>query len=128
MYMSTSNKKFTSNTLIIYMISALLFLTFVELHIHTQEAASTESHGFAVSISNITEDLADIEANNEITVSPDSFLKVEQVSVTMLAVFMLIAVLITGLCRTSIGRMREAHTLLPHIPFQGTPPLRAPPQ
>jgi hypothetical protein len=114
--------------LVIYMITALLFLTSVELHIHTQETATTVDHGMAVSISAITGDFMSETGSDEIIVSPDSVLKVKQNSINILAVFLLIAVMLTVLCRTFIGRLREGHTLLPLIPFQGTPPLRAPPQ
>ncbi len=114
--------------LVIYMITALLFLTSVELHIHTQETAATVDHGMAVSISAIAGDLMSETGSDEIIVSPDSVLKVKQSSINILAVFLLIAVMLTVLCRTFIGRLREGHALLPLIPFQGTPPLRAPPQ
>lgn len=124
--MCNSKKQCVSKTLIMYMISALLFLTFVELHIHTQEAAAVESHGTAVSISVPANDLIN-DAADEIPVNPDSILKIKQTSVSMLAVFMLIAVLIAVLCRTFFGRLREAHRRLPVIAFHGTPPLRAPP-
>ena len=110
-----------------YMVSALLFLTFVELHIHTQEAALSETHGFAVSMSNLTGDLAAIDATDEISVSPDSLLKIKENNTSVLAIFMLIAVLVSILCCAFIGRMREGHKLLPIIPFHVTPPLRAPP-
>lgn len=125
--MQQSKRQLVTKTLIMYMVGALLFLTFVELHIHTQEAAVSETHGFAVSISNLTEDLAALDAHDEISVSPDSILKIKQTNVSVLAIFMLIAVLVSVLCCAFIGRMRESHKLLPVIPFYGTPPLRAPP-
>ncbi len=125
--MSRSNKQFVSKTLIMYMISALLFLTFVELHIHTQEAAVMESHGYAVSITAPANDLVNDASDNEISINPDSILKIKQTSNSMLAVFMLIAVLITVLCRTFIDRLRETNKQLPVIAFHGTPPLRGPP-
>ena len=111
-----------------YIITAMLFLTSVELHIHTQESAATDDHGFAVSISSIAGDQMDSSASDEITVSPDSVLKAKQNNLNMLAVFLLIAVLITVLCCSFIGRLRESQALLPALPFYGTPPLRAPPQ
>ncbi|MBE9568550.1 MAG: hypothetical protein IMF14_07620 [Proteobacteria bacterium] len=121
-----SSKK-TAIMLVIYMITALLFLTSVEIHIHNHEAAATADHGFAVSISSLTNDLMPESAGDEITVSPESVLKVKQDTLSIFAVFLLIAVMLTVLCRTFIGRMREGHTQLPIIPFHGTPPLRAPP-
>lgn len=125
--MYKSNKHLFSKTLITYVISALLFLTFVKLHIHTQEAAVVESHGYAVSITIPASDLINDVSNDEIAVNPDSILKFKQTSTTTLAVFMWIAVLITVLCRTFIGRLRETNEQLPVIAFYGTPPLRAPP-
>ena len=114
--------------LITYVITALLFLTSVEVHIHTQEAAATVEHGFAVDISSFASDLMHQGGSDEIIVSPDGALKVKQSSVSLLAIFLLIAVMATVLCRTFIGRLRESHTRLPILPFYGTPPLRAPPQ
>ena len=109
------------------MITALLFLTSVELHIHTEETASTAGHGSAVSIGAIAGDIMLDGASDEIIVSPDSVLKVKQNAMTLLAVFLLIAVLLAVLCKIFIGRLRECHAQLPVIPFHGTPPLRAPP-
>ena len=121
-------KQLTIKMLIMYMITALLFLTSVELHIHTQETAATVEHGFAVDISSFASNLMPGDSSNEIIVSPDSVLKVKQSSVNLLAVFLLIAVLAAVQCRIFIGRLRKSLTRLPVIPFYGTPPLRAPPQ
>ena len=121
-------KQLSTKMLIMYVITALLFLTSVEVHIHTQETASTVEHGFAVDISSFASDLMPDGSSNEIIVSPDSVLKVKQSSVSLLAVFLLIAVVAAVLCRTFICRLRESQTRLPLIPFRGTPPLRAPPQ
>ena len=126
-HMRKSHKQLSIKMLIIYMITALLFLTSVEIHIHNEETAAAADHGFAVSISSLANDFMVEGSADEITVSPDSVLKVKQGGVSLLAVFLLIAVVLTVLCRTFIGRMRESHTQLPVIPFHGTPPLRAPP-
>ncbi|MFV9615151.1 MAG: hypothetical protein ACNYZG_04295 [Gammaproteobacteria bacterium] len=125
--MSLNNKQPAIKMLIMYVITALLFLTSIELHIHTQDTAATEEHGFAVDISSFASDLMSEGGNNEIIVSPESALKVEQSSVSLLAVFLLIAVLAAVQCRTFIGRLRESQTRIPIIPFRGVPPLRAPP-
>jgi predicted nucleic acid-binding Zn ribbon protein len=125
--MSKHRKQLSIKMLIIYMVTALLFLTSVELHIHTQDTAMTADHGAAVSISSFADELMAADGSDEITVSADSALKVKQSTVSLLAVFLLIAVMLTVLCRTFIGRLREGHTQLPLIPFHGTPPLRAPP-
>jgi len=126
--MLKNNKQLSIKMLIMYVITALLFLTSVELHIHTQETAATVEHGFAVDISSFASNLMHQGNSNEIIVSPDSVLKVKQSSVNLLAIFLLIAVLAATQCRTFISRVRESHTRLPIIPFHGTPPLRAPPQ
>lgn len=125
--MRTRSKQMPIKMLIIYMITALLFLTSVELHIHTEKDASIVDHGSAVSISSIASGLVTDGASDEISVSPDSVLKVKQGSISLLAVFLLIAVTLSVLCRTFIGRLRESHAQLPFLPFHGTPPLRAPP-
>ncbi len=122
------NKQLSIKMLIIYMITALLFLTSVELHIHTPETAATVEHGVAVDISSFASNLMHQGGSDEIIVSPDSALKVKQSSVSLLAIFLLIAVMAVVLCRTFIGRLRENQTRLPILPFYGTPPLRAPPQ
>ncbi len=114
--------------LIIYMVTALLFLTSVELHIHTQETAATVGHGFAVDISSLADSLKPEGGNDEISVSPDTALQVKQIFVSLLAVFLLFAVKVAVLCRSFIGRWRDNHNLLPAVPFYGTPHLRAPPQ
>lgn len=113
--------------LVIYVITALLFLTSVEIHIHDQQTAATADHGLAVDISSIASNLSLEGGSDEITVSPESALKIKQSSINLFAVFLLVAILVTVLCRTFIGRLREHHTQLPVIPFHGTPPLRAPP-
>ena len=125
--MTIHQKQQSTKMLVIYMITALLFLTSFEIHIHDQQAAATADHGFAVSISSISNDLMPEGNNDEITVSPDGVLKVKQSSINLLAVFLLIAIMVTVLCRTFIGRLREVHTQIPFVPFHGTPPLRAPP-
>ena len=126
--MLKNKKQLSIKMLIMYMITALLFLSSVELHIHTPETAATVEHGFAVDISSLASNLMHQGNSDEIIVSPESALKVKQSSVSLLAIFLLIAVFATVLCRTFIGRLRESHTRLPILPFYGTPPLRAPPQ
>ena len=126
--MSLFKKQLASKTLIMYIVSALLFLTFVELHIHTQENSVSEVHGVAVSISTLADGLAQKTHTDEISVKPDSILKSNPISASMLAIFLLLSFPVTTLSRVFIGRLREAYKLLPAVPFHGTPPLRAPPQ
>ena len=125
--MDIHQKQRSIKMLVIYMITALLFLTSVEIHIHDHEAAAVADHGSAVSISSFSSDFIPEGSSDEIIVSPDGILKIEQSDINLLAVFLLIAVMLTVLCRTFIGRLREGHAQLPVIPFHGTPPLRAPP-
>ena len=125
--MSIHQKQRSTKMLVIYMITALLFLTSFEIHIHDQQAAAIADHGSAVSISTLANDLMPEGSSDEITVSPDGVLKVKQSTVSILAIFLLIAVMLTVLCRTFIGRLREVHTQIPFVLFHGTPPLRGPP-
>lgn len=113
--------------LIIYMITALLFMTSVEIHIHDREAAATSGHGFAVDISSLSDSLKADPDSDEIVVSPDSVLNLKQSTISLLAVFMLVAIFVTVLCRSFIGRRREDRILLSELPYFGAPPLRAPP-
>ena len=113
--------------LILYVIGALLFLTSVELHIHTQETAATSDHGAAVSISPLVGDLMDGSAIDEIKVSPDSVLKAQQNNIKLMAVLVLVAILITFFRCAFVGRLRERQELFPELPFYGAPSMRAPP-
>ena len=119
----------TVRWLIIYMISALLFVTSSDLHIHSKEAAATSEHGAAVSISKLSDELSSMTDHEEIKVSPDGGLvKVNSPSGNLMAVFavlLLIAVTVFSQCLRGLI-CRKIH--LPKIPFHGTPPLRAPPQ
>ncbi|PCJ88837.1 MAG: hypothetical protein COA54_00975 [Thiotrichaceae bacterium] len=125
--MSIYQKQQSFKMLVIYMITTLLFLTSFKIHIHDHEAAAVADHGFAVSISSFSSDFIPEGSSDEIIVSPDGVLKIEQSNINLLAVFLLIAVMLTVLCRTFIGRLRDDYVQLPVIPFHGTPPLRAPP-
>lgn len=126
--MHRSNKQLSIKMLIIYMISALLFLTSVELHIHTQKAATFEEHGAAVSISSLSSDLLPLGDSSEIKVSPDAALKHPQNSFSLLAVFLLITLLAAMANYCSIARYQIFNDLLPDRPFHGAALLRAPPQ
>jgi hypothetical protein len=125
--MLRNSQKLTARMLIMYVIAALLFLTSVELHIHTHEAAPAAEHGFAVSISSLASDFIPHLASEEINVGTDSVLKVEHNTVSFMAVFMLIAIVLSTMQRTFVGRLRENHVRLCCLPFRGLPPLRAPP-
>lgn len=126
--MNPSDQQLSIKILIIYMISALLFLTSVELHIHTQKAAAFEGHGAAVSISHLYTELLPAGDSSEIKVSPDAALKLPQNSFSLLATFLLITLLAAIACYSSITRFQILKDLLPDRPFHGAALLRAPPQ
>ncbi len=119
------NKAFFIKILIIYMINALLFLSSIELHIHTKETASYASHGSAVSITALSNDLADMA--NEIEVSPDGMLHAQHNIPNLLVIFLLLTLIIIAFNPISISRIKDTHTPS-ELPFYGTPLLRAPPQ
>ena len=125
--MLRNHQKLAARMLVMYVVTALLFLTSVELHIHTHEAAPAAEHGFAVSISSLDSNFVPHLANEEINVGTDSVLKVKHETVSFVAVFILVAMLQIALQRTFVGRLRENHVRLSCIPFRGLPPLRAPP-
>jgi len=120
-------KQLSIRILIMYMISILLFLSFIELHIHTKEAAATADHGFSVSVTSLSSGLINIDAAGEIKVSPDNMLENDNSVPDMLAIFLLLALVIAVFSPISIPRIRDSHTT-PELPFFGTPGLRAPPQ
>lgn len=121
------NKQLSIKILILYLISALLFLTSVELHIHTQKAAALELHGVAVSISSLSSELLPSGVSSEIKVSPDGVLKLPQNSFSIMAVFLLIALVTAIVCYSCITRFQITSNLLPDRPFHGAALLRAPP-
>jgi len=126
--MYSSDKQLSRKLLTIYMISALLFLTLFELHIHTQNAAVFEEHGSAVSITFMSAELLPPAASSEIKVSPDAALKLPQSNLNILAVFLLIVLLAAIACYRCITRFHTLNSLLPDRPFHGAALLRAPPQ
>ncbi len=125
-----SNKALSVKLLVIYMISALLFLSSIELHIHTHEAAASADHGSAVSITSLLNDFsskfAAQESASEIEVSPDGMLHAHQNAPNMLAIFLLLVLIVTIFIPVSISRIRKLHCRIER-PFYGTPSLRAPP-
>ena len=123
-----SNKQLSTKMLIMYMVGALLFLTSIELHIHTQDAADLAEHGSAVSISGLSPDSLQPGAGDEIQVSPDGVLKVNVGSIVMLAILLLVTLLAIASCRSCVARLRDIHCCLPDLSSYDTPPLRAPPQ
>lgn len=108
------------------MISALLFLSSIELHIHTHEAAATADHGSAVSITSLPDSLVSPTDAQEIEVSPDGMLHAHAHLQNILALFVLLTILITVLQQVSIRPIKRTTSTLA-LPFFGSPSLRAPP-
>lgn len=120
-------KQLSTRMLVMYMISAMLFLTSIELHIHANDVAASADQGYAVHISSFDNDIILAGASDEIKVSPDGMLKINQISFSVFAVFLLAALLAVFCVCACVGRLRDTGTLLPSLPFHGTPSLRAPP-
>ena len=114
--------------LLMYIVSALLFLTSVELHIHPEASAANVGHGVAVSISSLTGDLSGSNSIHEINISTDGVLKAQQNNFNLLAVFLLVALLVTFQRTDLYTRLQDRKIQLTKLVFYVTPPLRAPPQ
>ena len=124
---SRPGKQLSTQLLIFYMISTLLFLFSIELHIHTQDAATTADHGSSVSITSLSNSLDGIDSSDQIEVSPDGMLKVPHNAPDMLAIFLLLALIIAIFGQVFVARIQNPHNNST-LPFYGTPALRAPPQ
>lgn len=122
----TRHKSSSLRLLVIYMISTLLFLTSIELHIHTKEAAVSELHGQSVSISSFTNQLNQADSADEITVSPDGLLKIQHYGPMIIAIFILLALIVRVTATRYFRFLKERHKLI-QLPFYGIPALRAPP-
>jgi hypothetical protein len=126
-----NSKKLSKSLLIMYMISALLFLTSISLHIHanggTNGGKISAENAAAVHISTIADEIASEDNSDEININPNGVLKLNQNCFDYIAVILLVT-LIAVICHFEcIARLREIHTRLPRLPFHGTPSLRAPP-
>jgi len=122
-----SGKQLSVKALIIYMISALLFLSSIELHIHTSDAAAKADHGYAVSITSLSNNLSNLNISGEIEVSPDGMLKITHSAPNILAIFLVLALICTLFIQIFTLRTRDQY-FTAALPFFGTPALRAPPQ
>ncbi len=119
-------KQFSIKVLMLYLISTLLFLSSIDLHIHTKKAAATEDHGSAVSITKFTSNLFNFDTSDEIEVSPDGMLEVQHATPDLLAVFLLLVLVIAIFARILVFNVGNTSTKL-GLPFYGFPSLRAPP-
>jgi len=113
------------------MITALLFLSSIELHIHTHEAAITADHGSAVSITSLPDILSSSlvaeQSAAEIEVSPDGMLHAHQSAPNALTIFIFLVFVIAVFVAVFYSRTSKTYCLA-ETPFFGFPSLRAPPQ
>jgi len=125
--MTPANRKLlTMRLLIMYMISALLFLTSIDLHIHSHTRAVSAGQDIAVHITSVADDLISSEKTGEINISPEGVLKDSQYSYSVLAVIIIVALVAVLRYFTSVY-IRDIQILFQQLPFYGTPTLRAPP-
>jgi hypothetical protein len=121
-----NSKQLTMRLLVMYMISALLFLTSIDLHIHSRAKTISAGQDIAVHITSVATEINSPDKGDEINISPDGVLKASQYNFSLLAVIIL-AALIAVLRYFSCVSIRDIQTLFPQLPFHGTPALRAPP-
>ena len=125
----TNGKQVSTRLLIIYLISALLFLTSFRLHIHPQDGSVVSADtGSLIHVSAITGDILSPDQDDEISISPSGVLKAGYNNHDIIvAVFMLAILLTLQVAYACIARIRDSHTRVLRLPFFGTPALRAPP-
>jgi hypothetical protein len=122
-----TKKQLSFKLLIMYMISTLLFLSSTELHIHTHEAAAIADHGSAFSFTSLADKLVSVDTSEEINISPDGMLVQQHSSPSILAVFILVALLVAIFRTVAVRRPRDKYYVLAPS-FFNTPSLRAPPK
>lgn len=120
-------KKISIKVLIMYLVSTLVFLSSIDLHIHTDKVAAFEDHGFSVSITSLTSNQLNFDTADEIEVSPDGMLKVQDGAPDILVIFLLLAIIVAVFSRLYILRSHNTCRIFA-LPFYGSPSLRGPPQ
>lgn len=124
-----NNSSIPHRLLVMYMISAMLFLMSTPLHIHSKEAAATAEHGGAVSFSSLVNDIIQADTRGQITINPDGMLEAKPAGFNIPFIFLLIALLVFGIPRIcSRCRLHRRQRISPDTPDYGMPLLRAPPQ
>ncbi|MDY6979500.1 MAG: hypothetical protein SV201_06430 [Pseudomonadota bacterium] len=124
-----NNSSLQYRLLVMYMISALLFLISTPLHIHSEEAAVTAEHGAAVSVSSLVKDVIQADTQNQININPDGLLKANPAGFTIPVIPLLLALLVFGIPRIcSRCRFPRSQRISPDTPDYGMPLLRAPPK
>jgi hypothetical protein len=123
-----NGNQFSTRMLIMYLVSALLFLTSVKLHIHAHgDSVAANQASPVIHISSVTGNLDTRDQKAEINISPLGVLKASPNVIIMIAVF-LVAILVAILSLFEcVIRIRDFQTRLPGPPVFGTPLLRAPP-
>jgi len=124
--MNSQQQPLQTKAIILYMISALLFLAFVEVHIHNSIGAVNAYHGHAVSISSLDTALLGDSAD-EIKVSSSGTLKAKHNTVNFGALFLLVVTFFIVLSQAIIWQFREGSIRYFVILYHRSPPLRAPP-
>ena len=124
-----NNSSFPYRLLVMYMISALLFLMSTPLHIHSKEAATTAEHGAAVSVSSLVNDIIQADTQNQININPDGLFKANPADFNIPMIPLLIALLVFSIPRICVRcRFPRSQRISPDTPDYGMPLLRAPPQ
>lgn len=123
------NSSLQYRLLVMYMISALLFLMSTQLHIHSKEAAASADHGAAVSVSSLINDVIQVKTGDQININPDGILKSKPVNTGIPLLFLLVTLLLFD-TQQNCWRCRLSRTrhILPATADYGTPLLRGPPK
>ena len=122
-----NDKRLTARVLVIYLISALLFVTSVELHVHVNADTVAADQSSQIHISSVTGNLGSPDIDDEVDVSPLGVLKSNQDDFGVMAVFLLAILACVLSSYTCVARMRDIQSRYPRLPFYGAPSLRAPP-
>lgn len=126
-----NSKPFSTQMLIMYLISALLFMTSIDLHIHADLSADVSSVSTdkltPVHISSIADSITTTDDSGEININHQSVLKDGQGKLIVLAAILLTLLVAALFFYECIGRIVNTRVQLYQLPFLGTPPLRAPP-
>ena len=113
--------------LIMYMISALLFLMSFDLHIHVHSDKVYTGQQSVLHVRSIADEHASDDSGDEINISPSGVLKLNQNSSGIIAVMLLITLIAVLYYFEYTLRLLDNRSLLPRLPFHGAPALRAPP-
>jgi hypothetical protein len=122
-----NSKTFSTQMLIMYLISALLFMTSIDLHIHADVSSLSADKLTPVHISSIADSFTATDDSGEININHQSVLKDGQGKLVVLAAILLTLMVAALFFYECIGRIVNTRVQLYQLPFLGTPPLRGPP-